>query len=264
MADCDAGIRATVMLEYEQGAVILGTAGGINQFRVVSYWDGAAHGDEGVFAAFQLDIHLTSDATERACPPGCPHCTSMVLKWDRGQHLEQTSNSMAFIDRADHKQPNTEALQRGQLQPATNGSSSVSSTNTVGSSLHPVLDTWLASYCFGTVHSMETERTINKLRLSRGQHTSQFLALAQVGERLQVTPGHWAEWTAKAKATAAARKGDPNHLGFQKRLRDALAAAEAKGGRARRGEHKQRSKPSKQRSAGMQTPWSGGGSWCSS
>ena len=111
---------------------------------------------------------------------------------------------------------------------------------------------------------METERTINKLRLSRGQHTSQFLALAQVGERLQVTPGQWAEWTAEAKATAAARKGDPDQLGFQKRLRDALAAAEAKGGRARRGEHKQRSKPSKQRSAGMQTPWSGGGSWCSS
>ena len=230
----------TVMLEYvrEQGAEILGMAGSINQFRVASYWDGAAHGGEGGFAAFQLDSHLTSDANERACPPGFPHCTSMVPKWDRGQHLEQTSNSMAFFDRANHKQPITEALQRGQLQPATNGNSSVSSTTT-GSRLHPVLDTWLSSYCFGTVHSMETERTINKLRLSRGQHTSQFLALAQVGERLQVTPGHWAEWTAKAKATAAARKGDPNHLGFQKRLRDALAAAEAKGGRARRGERSQ-------------------------
>jgi hypothetical protein len=84
--------------------------------------------------------------------------------------------------------------------------------------------------------------------------------LAQLGERLQVTPGQWAEWTAKAKAAATARKDDIDQLDFQKRLRDALAAAEAKGGR--QGEvsaHKQRNKPSKQRSAGMQC---GGGSSC--
>ena len=70
--------------------------------------------------------------------------------------------------------------------------------------------------------------------------------MAQVGERLQVTPGQWAEWTAEAKATAAARKGDPDQLGFQKRLRDALAAAEAKGGRARRGERSQAAEQAQQ------------------
>jgi len=98
----------------------------------------------------------------------------------------------------------------------------------------------------------------------QAQHR-QFLALAQVGERLQVTPGQWAEWTAEAKATAAARKGDPDQLGFQKRLRDALAAAEAKGGRARRGERSQAAEQAQQAAQRRDAdPWSGGGSWCSS
>ena len=98
-------------------------------------------------------------------------------------------------------------------------------------------------YLFGTLHSMETERTINKVRMSRGvQYTRQmseqrqFLALYNSKDQLQVTDSKWAEWQAKAAEHAAQRKASPAGGDFAAMLQAALQKAQSSSkGRTRRG-----------------------------
>lgn len=89
---------------------------------------------------------------------------------------------------------------------------------------------------------METERTINKVRMSRGVHTSQmseqrqFLALYNSKDQLQVTDSKWAEWQAKAAEHAAQRKASPAGGDFAAMLQAALQKAQSSSkGRTRRG-----------------------------
>jgi len=98
-------------------------------------------------------------------------------------------------------------------------------------------------YLFGTLHSMETERTINKVRMSRGvQYTRQmseqrqFLALYNSKDQLQVTDSKWAEWQAKAAEHAAQRKASPAGGDFAAMLQAALQKSQSSSkGRTRRG-----------------------------
>jgi len=89
---------------------------------------------------------------------------------------------------------------------------------------------------------METERTINKVRMSRGVHTSQmseqrqFLALYNSKDQLQVTDSKWAEWQAKAAEHAAQRKASPAGGDFAAMLQAALQKAQSSSkGRTRHG-----------------------------
>lgn len=209
-----------------------------NQFRVASYWDAAAKGEEGGFGAFQLDAHMSSAATGRECPPGCPHCSKQppTPKWSRQQHLANTLGSLGFFDRADHAAPITTALQSGHLQQTA----SSEQLSIAGHSLHPTLDLWHMKYLFGTVHSMETERTINKVRMSRGAHTSQMttqrqvLAISKPRDQLHVTDSKWADWRAKANEQAAQRKATPAGGQFAAMLEAAHASAKSGSSRGRK------------------------------
>jgi len=89
---------------------------------------------------------------------------------------------------------------------------------------------------------METERTINKVRMSRGVHTSQmseqrqFQALYNSKDQLQVTDSKWAEWQAKAAEHAAQRKASPAGGDFAVMLQATLQKAQSSSkGRTRRG-----------------------------
>eukprot|EP00967_Tisochrysis_lutea_P098708 scaffold145956_cov14-Tisochrysis_lutea.AAC.1 len=148
-----------------------------NLYKIGSYWDA----EGGGFLAFQMDCHLSSEATGRPCPAGCPLCNDQVPKWTREQHRANTVESLAFFDRTDHHDALTAALKQGQLLQVADQDYSIS-----GFSLHPILDKWYNEYLFGSVHSMETERNINKARQARGPHTSQmtqqrqFLRLSKI------------------------------------------------------------------------------------
>jgi len=91
------------------------------------------------------------------------------------------------------------------------------------------LDLRTALLVGGAEAAQETERITNKVRMSRGMHTSkmseqrQFLAVSTTPkDQQQVTDNNWAQWRAKADEQAAQRKASPAGGAFATMLTAAL------------------------------------------
>jgi hypothetical protein len=218
-----------------------------NAFRVASYWNAAATGSDGGFGAFVHDMHMTSTVRGSKCPDDCPHCVrdsdKYRDKWDLPQYQASTIGSLGFFDTLivngiDHQAALTEALVDG-LQSGGLALCSDESVGVGGFSLHPHLDRWHRTYLFGTLHSMETERTMGKIHRAYGPSASQltaerlFLKVSDLRGAVDVAGGQYAEWRRQVAMAAAVRKekkaatgGDPS--GHQAKLLEAVAVARLK------------------------------------
>lgn len=180
-------------------------------WRLASYWD--SESEEG-WKLFVLDMHMSSTACNRPCDPAhCPHHhpdgSPTIPVHDRGTHVEETLHSLGFFDLCSHQGPLLEVLQRGHATFFEVG-------HFRHNSLHAVLDAFYRDNLFGTLHSMDTERTVGQLHWVMGGHTSfmttqrQFMYMNTQGSAppLEVTKVLYNSWRRQAVDAAKLRKAE--------------------------------------------------------
>jgi hypothetical protein len=155
----------------------------------------------------------------------------------RHRDMERTADSIGFFDRADLHAALAAALSAvlSHVPPAL-----AEAANGIGGfSLHKELDQWHKTHLSTSVHSMETERTLNRLggrvwagHVSNASTARTWAALTELSQdRIVVTEESWRESTMQAAKEAAARQAVSRQTDYMRSLQEACDAATSKAAR---------------------------------